>query len=66
MDVDINNYILAIVTTEQNQNKIASGSTPVFYAENKEELEYIAGLISRLTISMVHDLGNGVYILIKH
>ncbi|MFO7819953.1 MAG: hypothetical protein R6V17_06910 [Halanaerobacter sp.] len=64
--MDINNYILAIVTTQQNKNKIASGSTPVFYAKNREELEYIAGLISRLTISMVHDLGNGIYILIKH
>lgn len=64
--MDINNYILAIITTKKNKNKVDSGATPVFYADNKEELEYIAQLISRLTISMVHDLGNGVYILIKH
>ncbi|MBM7556015.1 capping complex subunit for YIEGIA [Halanaerobacter jeridensis] len=64
--MDINNYILAIVTTNEDKDKIANGSTPVFYADEQEELEYIAQLISRLTMSMVHDLGNGVYILIKH
>ena len=64
--MDINNYILAIVTTNEDKDKIANGSTPVFYSDEQEELEYIAQLISRLTMSMVHDLGNGVYILIKH
>ena len=43
--MDINNYILAIITTKANGGKINSGSTPVFYAENKEELEYIAMLL---------------------
>lgn len=64
--MDINNYILAIVTLNEDKDKLANGSTPVFYAEDEEELEYITQLISRLTISMAHDLGNGVYILIKH
>ena len=64
--MDLNNYILAIVTQQKDKDKISSASAPIFYAESKEELEYIAQLISRLTISMVHDLGNGVYILIKH
>ncbi|MGM0501474.1 MAG: capping complex subunit for YIEGIA [Bacillota bacterium] len=64
--MDINNFILAIVVTEKNKSKVNGGSTPVFYGENEEEVDYIAMLISRLTMSMAHDLGNGVYILIKH
>ncbi len=64
--MDINDFILAIVITKDNQDKVESGSAPIFYAEDEEQLEYIAMLISRLTTSMVHDLGNGVYILVKH
>ncbi|GAB6136939.1 capping complex subunit for YIEGIA [Halanaerobaculum tunisiense] len=64
--MDITDFILAIVTTKEEQDKVESGSAPIFYAADEEELEYIAMLISRLTKSMVHDLGNGVYILIKH
>ncbi len=63
---DITDFILAIVTTERHQDKVEAGAAPLFYAQDKEELEYIAMLISRLTKSMAHDLGNGVYILIKH
>ncbi|WP_018247554.1 capping complex subunit for YIEGIA [Orenia marismortui] len=64
--MDINNFILAIVTLKEDKNKVEAGSAPVFYAEDDEELEYIAMMISRLTTSMVHDLGNGIYILVKH
>ena len=64
--MDLNNYILAIVTTKADKPKVNSGSTPIFYASDQQEVNYIAMLISRLTMSMAHDLGNGVYILIKH
>ncbi|PRX31006.1 hypothetical protein BX659_10638 [Orenia metallireducens] len=64
--MDINDYILAIVTSYEDKDKVDNGSAPIFYAEDEEELEYISMMISRLTKSMVHDLGNGVYVLIKH
>jgi hypothetical protein len=64
--MEVEDFILAIVTTEEQQDLVESGSAPIFYARDEEELEYISMLLSRLTMSMAHDLGNGVYILIKH
>ncbi|SJZ54347.1 capping complex subunit for YIEGIA [Selenihalanaerobacter shriftii] len=66
MEVSLTNNILAIVTLKNNENKVDGGGSPVFYVDDEEELEYVAMLISRLTLSMAHNLGNGVYILIKH
>lgn len=62
----ITDFILAVVTTEENRNRVEPGAAPIFYAQDEEELEYISMIISRLTKSMAHDLGNGIYILIKH
>jgi hypothetical protein len=66
MEVSLTNSILAIVVLKEVENKVKGGGAPVFYAEDEEELEYIAMLISRLTLSMVHNLGNGIYVLVKH
>lgn len=66
MEVSLTNNILAVVTLKKDGNKVDGGGCPVFYAEDEEELEQIAMLLSRLTLSMAHDLGNGVYILVKH
>ncbi|MBM7623845.1 capping complex subunit for YIEGIA [Sporohalobacter salinus] len=66
MDVNLTNNILAIVTLKEDETRVDGGYAPVFYAEDEEELEYIAMIISRLTFSMAHNLGNGVYILVKH
>ncbi len=57
--------IIAIVTTSDNRDKVA-GNVPIIFAEDQSELEYVAMLISRITVSMVHDLGNGVRLLVKH
>ena len=66
MDISLTNNILAIVVLERDKSRVEAGYAPVFYAEDEKELEYVAMLISRLTFSMAHDLGNGVYILVKH
>jgi len=66
MEVSLTNNILSIVTLKSNKDKVEGGGAPVFYVEDEEELEYVAMLISRLTLSMAHNLGNGVYILVKH
>lgn len=64
-EFNLNNNILAIVTLKDNKEKI-SGGVPIFFAENKEEMEHISMLLARLTLAMVHDLGNGIKVIIRH
>jgi L-lysine 2,3-aminomutase len=64
MDVGIKDKILAIVTT--NRDAVSSATVPVFYADTEGEKEKIALMISKITMSMVHDLQNGCYVLVKH
>jgi hypothetical protein len=54
--------ILAAVATE-GQN--ISG-VPVFYAEDEEERATMATILSRVLEAVAHDMGNGVYIIVKH
>lgn len=42
------------------------GSAPIFYVENFQELEKVALYLARIFMGAVHDLGNGVYIIVKH
>lgn len=60
-----NNSILAVIVPKENKEKVAGG-VPIFYTEDERELEEISMLLARLTLGMVHDLGNGVKIIMKH
>ncbi|MCG8513380.1 MAG: hypothetical protein MI740_04505 [Halanaerobiales bacterium] len=60
-----NNSILAVIVQKENKAKVAGG-VPIFYTEDERELEEISMLLARLTLGMVHDLGNGVKIIMKH
>ncbi|MCG8501004.1 MAG: hypothetical protein MJB12_11435 [Firmicutes bacterium] len=64
MGVEISNIIVAVVTTEKE--KVQSGFAPVFYSENKAESEKIALILAKITMGMVHNLENGVYVIVKH
>lgn len=64
MDIGIKEAILAIVTIDRNS--VEGGSVPVFYANNKKEMERISLLISKVTLGMIHDLENGCYVIIRH
>ncbi len=64
MDVGIKNSILAIVTT--NKDRVSSSTVPVFFVDDSEQQEYMSLLISKITMGMVHDLGDGVYVIVKH
>lgn len=55
--------ILAAVTLDESK---ITGDVPIFYAQSEEEREKIANLLSRILKAMVHDLENGVYILVRH
>lgn len=55
--------ILAAVTL--NEAKI-TGDVPIFHVDSEEEREKLANMLSRILKAMVHDLENGVYILVRH
>ena len=65
-EVSLNNIILAIIVLKEEKYKVGSGGVPIFYVKNKEEQEKISMLLARITLGMVHDLGNGVKLIIKH
>lgn len=64
MDFGLKEFIVAIVTT--NKNAVSSSTAPIFYAEDEEHKERIALFIAKTTRGMVHDLGTGTYIIVKH
>ncbi len=57
--------ILAIVTCQESERKIKSG-VPTFLLADKEEVEEVAVLLARILAGMVHDLKNGIYIIVRH
>lgn len=65
MKIDLSHVILAIVTGESDECAV-SGGAPVFCIRNEEERKRIASELGILTLSNVHDLGNGTYVIIKH
>lgn len=63
MEVSIKEEILAIITAYPEKVR---GNIAIFITENDQESEHIALLLSRILKAMVHDLENGVYIIVKH
>ncbi|MGI6112768.1 MAG: capping complex subunit for YIEGIA [Mahellales bacterium] len=64
MEIQLTKQIIAIVTLDKE--KVYAGSAPIFVAENEDEQQRIAMYITRITFGMVHDLGNGILIIVKH
>lgn len=63
MQIVINKYILAMVTRKKD---LVGGGMPIFYVSSQEEQDKIALTLARITEGVVHDLENGVYIIVKH
>ncbi|WIF94740.1 capping complex subunit for YIEGIA [Caminicella sporogenes] len=63
MDFGIKESIIAIITLNKN---VTSSTAPVFYVNNEDEQEKTALLIAKITLGMVHDLRNGVYVVVRH
>jgi hypothetical protein len=57
------NNLMAVVTINK---EAVGGNIPIFFAATEEEQAKIAGILSQVLRAMVHDLGSGVYILVKH
>ncbi|HHV93527.1 MAG TPA: hypothetical protein GXX47_03185 [Firmicutes bacterium] len=63
MKVTSTGSILAVIAEDKT---VAGGGAPIFYVSSPEEKERLARYISRITQGMVHDLTNGVYIIVRH
>ncbi len=62
--MELDKYILAVIALDPA--RVSGGGAPVFHAVNKEEQDKIALYLARITEGVVHDLENGIYILVKH
>ncbi|NLA27826.1 MAG: hypothetical protein GX878_10580 [Firmicutes bacterium] len=60
----MSNFILAVITLDPSL--VGAGGAPVFIARDIAEQDRIATYLARITSGVVHDLENGVYILVKH
>lgn len=65
MEVQFQEAILAVVVKKEDREK-AGGGVPLFVTENEEEKIRVAQTLASVLKAMVHDLGNGVFILVKH
>ncbi|MGI6035721.1 MAG: capping complex subunit for YIEGIA [Limnochordia bacterium] len=55
--------IFAVITEEAQK---VGGGLPIFYVDSSEEKERVAMYISRITGGVIHDVGNGTYIVVIH
>lgn len=63
MELTVAKFILAVITREPT---LVGGGAPIFLARSEAEQERIAKYLARITEGVVHDLENGVYVLVKH
>ena len=64
-EISSTNSILAIITLKKNSNYV-DGGAPIIFVKDKKELDETSMLIARLTLGMVHDIGNNIKLIIKH
>ena len=62
--MNLEKFILAVITMDRE--KVSAGGAPIFFASDKEEQEKVAVTLARVTEGVIHDLENGVFILVKH
>lgn len=63
MDIKLEDYILAAVSSDPDKVK---GNCPLFVAGDAAEQERISLLLARILGGVVHDLENGVYVIVRH
>lgn len=61
-EIILTDGILAAVCIDPNK----VGGCPLFLAANPEEQQRTSLLLARIMGGIVHDLENGVYIIVKH
>ncbi len=55
---------MAIVTLDKS--KLMTGGAPIFIAADEKEREKVASYLGRILNAQVHDLENGIYIVVRH
>jgi hypothetical protein len=55
--------LIAVVTTNK---EAVGGDIPIFFASNPEDQARVANSLSRILKAMVHDVGDGVFVLVRH
>lgn len=62
MEVTVQKAVLAIVTDDPRK----AWGAPTFVAADEARRQYVAGVLSRILQGQVHDLGDGILIVVKH
>lgn len=57
--------ILAIITQKEDI-VLEGGEAPIFFVQDGEEQERLSFLLSKILKGMIHDLENGVYLIVRH
>lgn len=57
--------ILVIITLKR-ELVLEGGNAPVFFAQDQEEQERVSFILSKILKGMIHDLENGVYLIVRH
>lgn len=55
--------LIAVVTTNK---EAVGGEIPIFFASTPEEQARVASVLAIVMKAMVHDIGEGVYVIVKH
>ncbi|WP_102345761.1 capping complex subunit for YIEGIA [Bacillus sp. Marseille-P3661] len=61
--MNIEKYILAIVTTNPNK---AAGATAIFQCDSTEEMEFYAANLEAILDGIAHRLTDDLYVIVKH
>ncbi|MEW6309205.1 MAG: hypothetical protein AB1492_09250 [Bacillota bacterium] len=62
--MQISGEIMAVVASRAEQ--VLAGGAPVFVEPDEATRQRVAMFLGRITDGMVHDLENGVLILVRH
>ena len=57
--------LIAVVVLGQDVERVR-GSVPIFVTADEAELARVTLYLSKIFKAMVHDLENGVYLIVKH
>ena len=64
VNIGLSEYTLAVLTTDKNMSPV--GGCPIFYADNDEDLQQKALLMSKCVSGMVHQITDEVLIVVRH
>jgi len=65
MDVHVTGFIIAIVSLREKKDNVSSCTVPIIYTDTVQEQQRISMYLSRIFKAAVHDLENGIFILVK-